>query len=679
MKFILPFILVSFEVLSVVFGKPIKGKHNGKNAFEEIEFVNTHTKEQIGSEKELFEEDINFENDSEIERLAHHKMTSPERQRRDVITGPYAWPNGKAPYVFANDYPWYSKYLVRSSMDEIQKVSCVQFVERTNEKDYIKIFDDKLCYSSIGKRGSNQTLSLGDNCLSDSIIQHELFHALGFFHEQSRLERDSFVTVHWDNIIKGKEHNFQKYKIGEAHHLNEAYDEKSIMHYSNYIFAIDKNKMTISSKANPTKFLGGFQMTDTDVRQLNKFYNCPCADHMFGCEFITSMCGLLRTQQYCQKSCGFCRNSPNPPTRPLPTTLTITTMPTTTTNTPMITTTTSTTRTTTTTKTTTTSTTTTTTTPTTTTTTPTTTTTTRTTTPFTTTRTTPTATTLTTPITPTTLPTTTTTIPTTTTTTPTTLMTPKRSCFDALKCCPELAAHGLCKISKYIQDACENSCHEECILKTTKTSTILKTTTITTPKTATTTPSTITTTPSIITTTPTTTTTTPITTTTTPTTTTTTPTTTTTNPFITTIIPTTTTTTPTTTTTTPTIITATPTTTTTTPTTTTTTPTIITATPTTTTTTPTTTTTTPTTTTTTPTIITATPTTTTTTPTTTTTTPTTTTKASCVNKHPKCWLWSYVNTVCFQWQGCCHNSQYGAWMRENCAWACGLCSPFIIG
>ena len=60
------------------------------------------------------------------------------------------------------------------------------------------------CYSSIGRRGSNQSLSLGENCLLDSIIQHELFHALGFFQEQSRLERDFFVTIHWDNIIKGE-------------------------------------------------------------------------------------------------------------------------------------------------------------------------------------------------------------------------------------------------------------------------------------------------------------------------------------------------------------------------------------------------------------------------------------------------------------------------------------------
>lgn len=33
---------------------------------------------------------------------------------------------------------------------------------------------------------------------------HEIMHALGFGHEQSRPDRNSVVEIHLDNVIKGK-------------------------------------------------------------------------------------------------------------------------------------------------------------------------------------------------------------------------------------------------------------------------------------------------------------------------------------------------------------------------------------------------------------------------------------------------------------------------------------------
>ena len=77
-------------------------------------------------------------------------------------------------------------------------------------------------------------------------IQHEFIHALGQFHVQSRPDRDQYVTIMWDNIKQGKEHNFKKHTGSLTY--NVPYDPKSFMHYSPWGFAIDSSKPTIVSK-----------------------------------------------------------------------------------------------------------------------------------------------------------------------------------------------------------------------------------------------------------------------------------------------------------------------------------------------------------------------------------------------------------------------------------------------
>ena len=55
----------------------------------------------------------------------------------------------------------------------------------------------------MGKDGGVQDLSLGSNCYYKGVILHEMTHATGFYHEQSRHDRDNYVQVNWDNIQSG--------------------------------------------------------------------------------------------------------------------------------------------------------------------------------------------------------------------------------------------------------------------------------------------------------------------------------------------------------------------------------------------------------------------------------------------------------------------------------------------
>lgn len=74
------------------------------------------------------------------------------------------------------------------------------------------------CWSPVGRQywmtGVGQELSVGNGCNHKGTILHELMHALGFWHEQSRPDRNLYVEVLWENIEQSKLGNGQK--IGRA-------------------------------------------------------------------------------------------------------------------------------------------------------------------------------------------------------------------------------------------------------------------------------------------------------------------------------------------------------------------------------------------------------------------------------------------------------------------------------
>lgn len=62
------------------------------------------------------------------------------------------------------------------------------------------------CWSYLGSSGGRQTLSLqSPECVSSGVVSHQLMHVLGFVHEQSRPDRDKYVTIMWSKIWKGKQ------------------------------------------------------------------------------------------------------------------------------------------------------------------------------------------------------------------------------------------------------------------------------------------------------------------------------------------------------------------------------------------------------------------------------------------------------------------------------------------
>ena len=51
--------------------------------------------------------------------------------------------------------------------------------------------------------GNKQIINIGTGCEYKGIVQHEILHALGRVHEQSRPDRDFYVRTNEANIEQG--------------------------------------------------------------------------------------------------------------------------------------------------------------------------------------------------------------------------------------------------------------------------------------------------------------------------------------------------------------------------------------------------------------------------------------------------------------------------------------------
>ncbi|XP_066950760.1 zinc metalloproteinase nas-13-like [Macrobrachium rosenbergii] len=222
-------------------------------------------------------------------------------------------------------------------MESLGKETCLKLVSRTNQHDYLHLIKGKGCWSYWGRIGKGrQELSLGNGCVYNGIVLHEVMHAVGFVHEHNRPDRDTYVTINWDAIIAEKRDNFKKLSWSVVTSLGVPYDYASVMHYGRYTFAKDKKTPTITPHFRTARMGQRQSLSSKDVRKINLLYDCEsggntlflpapgavhspiinevpemCMDHNSYCHWLRVVhgfqCQLGSWMAYnCPLTCGLC-------------------------------------------------------------------------------------------------------------------------------------------------------------------------------------------------------------------------------------------------------------------------------------------------------------------------------------------------------------------------------------
>ncbi|XP_055936787.1 blastula protease 10-like [Argiope bruennichi] len=186
------------------------------------------------------------------------------------------WLDRIIPYEFHSSVNKSTGNTIRSAMDEWEKKTCLKFVPRTNQKQFLRFRTDAGgCFTFVGKKNmEGQDVNLGPGCEHLQITMHEIGHSLGFYHEHSRRDRSEVIKILWHNIEKGMASQFRP---GNDNAKGVPYDVTSVMHYSPMSFSshiFEKNTMVSLDPRLQTLIGRSRGITFRDAKLANMMYSC---------------------------------------------------------------------------------------------------------------------------------------------------------------------------------------------------------------------------------------------------------------------------------------------------------------------------------------------------------------------------------------------------------------------
>ena len=175
--------------------------------------------------------------------------------------------------------------LIRKSFGQYGDYTCVKMVEvsenDTRFENKLQVKSEKGCYSYIGRHFEHQEISLGTDCEYGTYPIHEDMHALGFWHEHQRPDRNEHISIHpnrtylLDDQFKFA-YSTEIWEMYDWEPSGTDYDIDSITHYTSSMFAKDPDVpvMTYPGTDDPLVIHNSKTFSENDIIDINFKYAC---------------------------------------------------------------------------------------------------------------------------------------------------------------------------------------------------------------------------------------------------------------------------------------------------------------------------------------------------------------------------------------------------------------------
>uniref|UniRef100_A0A0K0EB05 Zinc metalloproteinase n=1 Tax=Strongyloides stercoralis TaxID=6248 RepID=A0A0K0EB05_STRER len=209
------------------------------------------------------------------------------RRKRKIKVDKYLEWSNKIPYFVDTGV---NSLIVDVVLKVLGNKTCLTFNKisvKSDLKEGLRYYAGNKCHSHVGRiyQFTPQDISIGKGCNFYGTVMHETLHSLGLEHEQARADRDSYIQLFIDNVMKGREHNFLKVDLANYLTYEVRYDFGSVMHYDTTAFGVDNKQTMIPLFPYYTKTMGMNEGPSfLDIKLINLHYCKKSCEEQLPCK-----------------------------------------------------------------------------------------------------------------------------------------------------------------------------------------------------------------------------------------------------------------------------------------------------------------------------------------------------------------------------------------------------------